>query len=206
MVYTDYRPTPLQHYAFPMGGAGLYLIKDERGVFRSDNFRSMRSGFEAAKEREGERPQKRRAGGRGGRGGGRGADGNQALGSAAATPVGAGPGSTGGREEGDGDVRRELSTKRPSKGDMVDGIARVVKLIKDRNLDPAIVFSFSRRDCEQYALGLGKLDFCSAEEKEAIEEVFSNGIQCLSEEDRWGGFGGKRERVFGLCFGFALFL
>lgn len=26
VVYTDYRPTPLQHYAFPIGGNGLYAV------------------------------------------------------------------------------------------------------------------------------------------------------------------------------------
>ena len=26
VVYTDYRPTPLQQYAFPAGGSGLYLV------------------------------------------------------------------------------------------------------------------------------------------------------------------------------------
>lgn len=26
VVYTDFRPTPLQHYAFPAGGSGLYLV------------------------------------------------------------------------------------------------------------------------------------------------------------------------------------
>ena len=37
-MYTDYRPTPLQHYMFPAGGDGLYMIVDERGVFREDSF------------------------------------------------------------------------------------------------------------------------------------------------------------------------
>ena len=38
VVYTDYRPTPLQHYMFPMGGEGVHLIVDEKGNFRDDNF------------------------------------------------------------------------------------------------------------------------------------------------------------------------
>jgi len=33
-VYTDYRPTPLQHYVFPAGGEGLYLVVDDKGNFR----------------------------------------------------------------------------------------------------------------------------------------------------------------------------
>jgi hypothetical protein len=27
VVYTEFRPTPLVHYAFPMGGNGLYLVR-----------------------------------------------------------------------------------------------------------------------------------------------------------------------------------
>ncbi|KAI5015164.1 hypothetical protein ZWY2020_056554 [Hordeum vulgare] len=37
IVYTDYRPTPLQHYVFPAGGDGLYLVVDENGKFREDS-------------------------------------------------------------------------------------------------------------------------------------------------------------------------
>ena len=38
VVYTDYRPTPLQHYMFPSGGDGIYLVMDERSKLREDNF------------------------------------------------------------------------------------------------------------------------------------------------------------------------
>jgi len=38
VVYTDFRPVPLQHYIFPSGGSGLYLTVDEKGEFREDNF------------------------------------------------------------------------------------------------------------------------------------------------------------------------
>ncbi|GLH11936.1 Superkiller viralicidic activity 2-like 2 [Gryllus bimaculatus] len=38
VVYTDYRPVPLQHYIFPAGGDGIHLVVDERGQFKEDNF------------------------------------------------------------------------------------------------------------------------------------------------------------------------
>jgi ATP-dependent RNA helicase DOB1 len=38
VVYTDYRPTPLQHYIFPAGGDGIHLVVDEKGNFKEDNF------------------------------------------------------------------------------------------------------------------------------------------------------------------------
>jgi ATP-dependent RNA helicase DOB1 len=38
VVYTNYRPTPLQHYLFPAGGEGIYLVVNEKGEFKEDNF------------------------------------------------------------------------------------------------------------------------------------------------------------------------
>jgi len=38
VVYTDLRPTPLQHYLFPCGGDGIFLVVNEKGEFRDDNF------------------------------------------------------------------------------------------------------------------------------------------------------------------------
>ncbi|KAK5074002.1 ATP-dependent RNA helicase mtr4 [Lithohypha guttulata] len=43
VVYTDFRPTPLQHYFFPAGADGIHLIVDEKGVFREDNFQKAMS-------------------------------------------------------------------------------------------------------------------------------------------------------------------
>lgn len=43
VVYTEYRPTPLQHYLFPAGGEGLYLVVDEKSQFREDNFQKALS-------------------------------------------------------------------------------------------------------------------------------------------------------------------
>lgn len=38
VVYTNYRPTPLQQYFFPAGSEGIHLIVDEKGAFREENF------------------------------------------------------------------------------------------------------------------------------------------------------------------------
>ncbi|KAK9466075.1 rRNA-processing arch domain-containing protein [Lipomyces arxii] len=38
VVYTDFRPTPLQHYLFPAGGDGIHLVVDEKSNFREDSF------------------------------------------------------------------------------------------------------------------------------------------------------------------------
>ncbi|XP_047341316.1 DExH-box ATP-dependent RNA helicase DExH9 [Impatiens glandulifera] len=52
IVYTDYRPTPLQHYLFPSGGDGLYLVVDEKGKFREDSFQKALNALVPAKENE----------------------------------------------------------------------------------------------------------------------------------------------------------
>ncbi|KAF6125883.1 Mtr4 exosome RNA helicase [Phyllostomus discolor] len=131
VIYTDYRPTPLQHYIFPAGGDGLHLVVDENGDFREDNFSTamqvLRDAGDLAKG-----DQKGRRGG----------------------------------------------TKGPS------NVFKIVKMIMERNFQPVIIFSFSKKDCEAYALQMTKLDFNTDEEKKMVEEVFSNAIDCLSDEDK----------------------
>ncbi|KAI9438519.1 rRNA-processing arch domain-containing protein [Lactarius indigo] len=53
VVYTDFRPTPLQHYLFPAGGEGIYLVLNEKGEFREDNFSKAMGTLQ---ERAGEDP------------------------------------------------------------------------------------------------------------------------------------------------------
>lgn len=57
-------------------------------------------------------------------------------------------------------------------------------MIMERKFQPVIVFSFSRRECEQNAMSMSKLDFNTDEEKDIVEQVFKNAILCLNEEDR----------------------
>ncbi|KAL8144371.1 hypothetical protein V2J09_017403 [Rumex salicifolius] len=50
IVYTDYRPTPLQHYIFPSGGDGLYLVVDEKSKFREESFQKALNSLVPAAE------------------------------------------------------------------------------------------------------------------------------------------------------------
>lgn len=63
-------------------------------------------------------------------------------------------------------------------------IFKIVKMIMERNFAPVIIFSFSKKDCEVYAMQMAKLDFNTAEEKRLVDEVFNNALDVLSEEDR----------------------
>nr|XP_043623960.1 DExH-box ATP-dependent RNA helicase DExH10 [Erigeron canadensis] len=134
VVYTDFRPTPLQHYVFPIGGSGLYLVVDENEQFREDNFLKLQDTF--VKQ------------------------------NVAATSKSSGRIAKGGNASGGSDIYK------------------IVKMIMEKKFQPVIIFSFSRRECEQHAMAMTKLDFNSQEEKDVVEQVFKNAIQCLSEEDR----------------------
>ena len=101
------------------------------------------------------------------------------------------------------DIVTGKGKKRKSPSDQTD-LSRIIKMIMERNYDPVIVFSFSKRECEQYALQLAKMDFTRDEEKKLIEQVslgvaafephtllifdawqvFVNAIDSLSEDDK----------------------
>ncbi|GAB0496019.1 hypothetical protein MMPV_007329 [Pyropia vietnamensis] len=61
---------------------------------------------------------------------------------------------------------------------------KVVKMIVERGFQPAIVFSFSRRECESLALQLAKLNLNTHEECSLVETVFKNAMDSLSAKDR----------------------
>lgn len=42
-------------------------------------------------------------------------------------------------------------------------IFNIVKMIMERNFAPVIIFSFSKKDCEAYAMQMAKLDFNTSE-------------------------------------------
>ncbi|KAK9838518.1 hypothetical protein WJX81_004706 [Elliptochloris bilobata] len=175
VVYTDFRPTPLQHYAFACGSEGLYLIMDETGRFREEQFAKLRLSFGPA---EGEAQAgavgvdngastSGRGDGSGGRDGGR-----------------WGRGRDGGRGRGRGRGRGGRGDNKGG-GDTADDISKILKLIQLRKFDPVIVFSFSRRECEAYAMKVKDiLTFNSAEEAAMVEEIFNNAMGCLGPADR----------------------
>eukprot|EP00605_Chrysophyceae_sp_TOSAG23-4_P001148 GSChrysophyteH1.ASY1.ANO1.1255.1 assembled CDS len=61
---------------------------------------------------------------------------------------------------------------------------KIVRLVMERDLDPCIVFSFSKKECETFALQMARLDFNSSEEKELVGQVFENALESLSDDDR----------------------
>lgn len=143
VVYTDFRPTPLQHYLFPAGSDGIHLVVDEKGTFREDNFQKAMS---AILDMQGEDPNDPNAKLRKGK-------------------------KKGGVAKG-GDRNKQSD------------IYKIVKMIMLKNYNPVIVFSFSKRECEDYALQMSQLTFNEEHEKAMVEKVFSSAIDTLSKEDQ----------------------
>ena len=56
VVYTDFRPTPLQNYFFPAGHDGIYLVVDEKRNFKEQNFNKAMALVEQKKKESEERP------------------------------------------------------------------------------------------------------------------------------------------------------
>lgn len=130
VVYTDFRPVPLQHYVYASGSQGIFLVVDDKGNFREENF-------------------------------------NKALSTIS--------------EDLQLDKIQEKKNKK--KQSLENDIRKIIDLIKDNSLDPAIVFAFSKRDCEANALALSKINLTTDEEKDSIELIYRNAISTLNEDD-----------------------
>lgn len=152
VVYTNYRPTPLQHYVFAAGGEGLHLVVDEKGKFREGNFQKAMAALQGGRDME------------------------EAIANAVS---GSGNGAGGGQKK----RKRSVGGGNGGKGGNTD-LHRIVKLIMERNLNPVIVFSFSKKDCEKYALELNREDYTDDVEKDLIAQVYNNAIESLGEDDR----------------------
>jgi ATP-dependent RNA helicase DOB1 len=76
--------------------------------------------------------------------------------------------------------------KRTNKGGNKEqtDIYKIVKMIMLKNYNPVIVFSFSKRECENYAISMSQLAFNDESEKAMVSKVFNSAIEMLSEEDR----------------------
>lgn len=142
IVYTDFRPTPLQHYFFPAGADGIYLVVDENGTFREDNFQKAMTTIEEKK--------------------------------------GADPADMNAKQKGHG------KNKKTNKGGKQEGsdIYKIVRMIMLKHYNPVIVFSFSKRECEAYALQMSTMAFNDDSEKAMVSKVFESAIESLSEEDK----------------------
>lgn len=132
VVYTDYRPTPLRHFVYPVGAPGLYEVVGTDGVFRQNKLAEAMSHLST------------------------------------------------------GDSVDAATREGPRRNDpaMEGNVLTIITTIKERDMLPCIIFSFSRKECENYANSLKDLDFNTKGERHLIETIFNNAIGCLSDDDQ----------------------
>lgn len=61
---------------------------------------------------------------------------------------------------------------------------KLITLIVSKGLEPCIVFSFSKRECEAYSMSLKTCDFNTEDERDSISKIFNNAIDTLADEDK----------------------
>ena len=150
VIYTEFRPVPLQHYVYPSNSDDIILIVDEKGNFKDDNF-------------------------------------NKAL-AQISTKI---------NPDNKDDINnnknilaelndKSLNQKEKKLKTEEEDIKALVDLITENDLDPTIIFCFSKDKCESLAKNLQKsgINLTTEEEKKTIEEIYICAILTLSEEDQ----------------------
>ena len=66
-------------------------------------------------------------------------------------------------------VEDKKNKKKQQKMTMQQEMKKLITMIVDKGLDPVIVFSFSKRECEQYSMSLRASDFNDEDEKNQID-------------------------------------
>ena len=61
---------------------------------------------------------------------------------------------------------------------------KLITLIVSKGLDPCIVFSFSKRECEAFSMSLKNCDFNTEDERESVGKIYKNAIETLSADDQ----------------------
>ena len=135
VVYTDYRPTPLQHFLYPAGSHGIFLVVDDKNTFREDAFSKAIGALDEEKE---------------------------------------GHTSSSMKKAGNGNAQKKEASD----------VNKLIGMITERNLDPVIIFSFSKNECESLADQVATLEVNTAEEKQMVHAIYENAVDVLSAEDR----------------------
>ena len=81
-------------------------------------------------------------------------------------------------------MERHLKKMKKIKQSEVVNLNKILKMIVSRQLNPVIVFSFSKKEVEAHAIGLTDQDLNDIDDKEAVEEIFTSAMESLAEEDR----------------------
>ncbi|KAK4057847.1 Antiviral helicase ski2 [Microbotryomycetes sp. JL221] len=189
VISTPKRPVPLEHFLY--SGKELHKIVDSCGQFLGQGYKE--AGEAIKRKQEKEREAAGLTGGPGGRGG--------------ATAGRGGPGARGGgTNRGGGGAARAAAVKNQavmaarsgmkSFGGGSGGLARnnqsrdatlwihLVGMLKKKELLPVVVFTFSKKRCEEYASSMPNTDLCTASEKSEVHVTIERSLTRLKGSDK----------------------
>ncbi|KAN0134981.1 DSHCT (NUC185) domain containing protein [Lactarius tabidus] len=173
VIYTPKRPVPLEHYLY--AGRDLHKIVDASGDFLSQGYKNAGEAMKRKQDKEREAsglpplqrlgaraaaPQRGQRGGPPGRGGHRGAP-------AKAVHVHRG----GGPSRSPHQVDQSL-------------YIHLIGLLRKNALLPVVIFTFSKKKCEQNAGSLTNVDLSSAAEKSEIHVTIEKAVMRLKGSDK----------------------
>ncbi|SGY79528.1 BQ5605_C008g05156 [Microbotryum silenes-dioicae] len=188
VISTPKRPVPLEHYLY--AGKELHKIVDAKGQFLGTGYKEANESLKRKQEKDREAAglgPLTATGGRGGAAGGRGGAGANARG--------------GGQNRGGGNVARAVASRaasnamRGSRGGMAAGRnaqgrgdatlwIHLIGLLKKKELLPVVVFTFSKKRCEENAASMPNTDLLNAAEKSEVHVVIERSLTRLKGSDK----------------------
>ncbi|KZV82840.1 ATP-dependent RNA helicase [Exidia glandulosa HHB12029] len=164
VISTPQRPVPLEHFLY--AGKDMYKIVDSTGTFLGQGYKDAGEGLRRKQDKEREAaglPPVQRVGARG---------------AAAQRPTGRGTprGGRGGPGRGGGPGRTIGVDK--------NLYVHMLGLLKKKHLLPVVVFTFSKRRCEENASTLTNLDLGSAAERSEVHIVIEKALARLKGSDK----------------------
>ncbi|KAJ1647554.1 Antiviral helicase ski2 [Coemansia asiatica] len=168
VINTSKRPVPLEHYLYvgrnAISDKDMFKVVDQNGVLNSNEWRDAYNAVNktpAATARPG-------AGSAGGAGSGSGRGGSRQAAAAA------------------GGGRNSLNTigRHTVERQGVTMWVHLIGLLRKQALLPAVIFSFSRKKCEEYANSLRNLDFLNESKRSEVHIFVERCLKRLKPEDR----------------------
>ena len=146
VIFTEFRPVPLQHYVYPSSSDDIILVVDEKGNFKEDNFNKALTQISVRSTDENNYNKNTLA------------------------------------QIND----KSLNSKEKKLKTEEEDIKAIVDLVIENDLDPGIIFCFSKEKCESLAKSLQNsgINLTKEEEKKTIEEIYICAMLTLSEEDQ----------------------
>ncbi|GAA6029642.1 hypothetical protein JCM8097_000981 [Rhodosporidiobolus ruineniae] len=179
VISTPKRPVPLEHFLY--SGKELHKIVDSKGQFlgtgRKEATEAIRRKQDKEREAAGLGPPTRGGAG-GGRGGAAASRGSNRGGGVAARQVAARGAMAAQRSMGGGPLNRNNQSRDANLW------IHLVGLLRKKELLPVVVFTFSKKRCEENAASMPNTDLCTAAEKSEVHVTIERSLTRLKGSDK----------------------